>query len=94
MITIIMVLITVITRFGGVVLMSWVPITPCIERFINYMASSVLIAIIAPMGLSGDTAAFVALSVTAIVMITIKIPLLAIGAGMLATVVVRNIGSF
>ena len=53
------------------------------------MASSVLIAIIVPMAFGGDAGALAALSVTAIVMLTIKKPLPAIAAGIFAAAFVR-----
>jgi uncharacterized membrane protein len=57
----IMTLVTLATRFGGVFIMSFVRISPRIESFINTMASSVLIAIIVPMAFEGDAGALAAL---------------------------------
>lgn len=61
----IMAVVTLLTRYGGVFAMSFVRISPRIESFINTMASSVLIAIIVPMAVSGDLGALAALLVTA-----------------------------
>lgn len=85
----IMTLVTLATRFGGVFIMSYVRISPRIESFINAMASSVLIAIVVPMAFAGDAGALAALSVTAIAILTIKKPLPAITAGILAAALVR-----
>ncbi|MFP3977671.1 AzlD family protein [Marinobacter sp. KMM 10035] len=85
----IMTLVTLATRFGGVFIMSFVRISPRIESFINTMASSVLIAIIVPMAFGGDAGALAALAVTAVVMLTLKKPLPAIAAGILAAALVR-----
>ncbi|WP_100638520.1 AzlD family protein [Marinobacter salexigens] len=85
----IMTLVTLVTRFGGVFIMSFVRISPRIESFINTMASSVLIAIIVPMAFGGDAGALAALSVTAVVMLILKKPLPAIAAGILAAAFVR-----
>lgn len=85
----IMTLVTLATRFGGVFVMSFVRISPRIESFINTMASSVLIAIIVPMAFAGDAGALAALSVTAVVMLALKKPLPAIAAGILAAALVR-----
>lgn len=85
----IMMLVTLVTRFGGVFVMSYVRISPRIESFINTMASSVLIAIIVPMAFAGDAGALAALSVTAVVMLMLKKPLPAIAAGILAAALVR-----
>jgi uncharacterized membrane protein len=85
----IMTLVTLLTRFGGVFVMSFVRISPRIESFINTMASSVLIAIIVPMAFAGDTGALAALSATAVVMLILRKPLPAIGVGILAAAMVR-----
>ncbi|WP_417543858.1 AzlD family protein [Marinobacter sp.] len=85
----IMTLVTLVTRFGGVFIMSYVRINPRIESFINTMASSVLIAIIVPMAFGGDAGALAALMVTAVTMLAIKKPLPAIAAGILAAAFVR-----
>ncbi|MGO1502785.1 MAG: AzlD family protein [Marinobacter sp.] len=85
----IMTLVTLATRFGGVFIMSFVRISPRIESFINTMASSVLIAIIVPMAFAGDAGALAALLVTAVVMLILQKPLPAIAAGILAAGLVR-----
>ena len=85
----IMTAVTLVTRFGGVFIMSFVKISPRIESFINTMASSVLIAIIVPMAVSGDAGALAALLVTAITMLALRKPLPAIAAGIAAAGIVR-----
>ena len=77
----IMTVVTLITRFGGVFVMSFVRINPRVESFINTMASSVLIAIIVPMAFSGDAGALAALATTALTMLIMQRPLPAIAAG-------------
>lgn len=84
-----MALVTLVTRLGGVFLMSFVRINPRIESFINAMASSVLIAIIVPMAISGDAGALAALITTAAVMLIAQRALPAISAGILAAALVR-----
>ena len=84
--------VTIVTRFGGVFLMSFVTISPRFESFINSMASSVLIAIIVPMAFSGDAGALAALVVTAVIMLATRKPLPAIGAGIAAAGLVRFAG--
>lgn len=88
----IMTLVTLLTRFGGVFIMSFVRINPRIESFINTMASSVLIAIIVPMAFSGDAGAVAALGVTAVIMLALRKPLPAIAAGIFAAAMVRYLG--
>lgn len=84
--------VTIVTRFGGVFLMSFVTISPRIESFINTMASSVLIAIIVPMAFSGDAGSVAALVVTAAIMLATRKPLPAIAAGIAAAGMVRYLG--
>lgn len=86
---VIMTLVTLVTRLGGVFAMSFVRISPRVESFINTMASSVLIAIVVPMAFAGDAGALAALSVTTAVMLALKKPLPAISAGILAAALVR-----
>jgi|TARA_Y100000589_G_scaffold285355_1_gene284804 uncharacterized membrane protein len=85
----IMAVVTLLTRYGGVFAMSFVRISPRIESFINTMASSVLIAIIVPMAVSGDLGALAALLVTAGAMLLLHKPLPAITLGLVAAAAVR-----
>ncbi|MBS3805543.1 MAG: AzlD domain-containing protein [Oleiphilaceae bacterium] len=85
----IMTLVTLVTRFGGVFLMSFVTINPRVEGFINAMASSVLIAILAPLAFDGDVGARLALGTTAMIMLATRKPLPAIAAGILAAALGR-----
>lgn len=84
-----MALVTLITRLGGVFFMSFIPLQPKVQRFIQAMSGSVLIALLAPMALTGDSAARLALLTTAIVMLLLKKPLIAITAGVLAAALSR-----
>ncbi|MDP4547082.1 MAG: AzlD domain-containing protein [Marinobacter sp.] len=86
---VLMTLVTLITRFGGVFAMSFVKISPRVESFINAMASSVLIAIIVPMAVAGDAGALAALVATAVTMLAIRKPLPAISVGLVAAALVR-----
>ncbi|MAA63674.1 MAG: branched-chain amino acid transporter [Alteromonadaceae bacterium] len=89
MIIAVMTFVTLLTRFGGPFLMSYVTISPRIESFINTMASSVLIAILTPMAVEGDWGARAALGTTAVLMLTLRKPLPAIAGGILAAGLVR-----
>jgi uncharacterized membrane protein len=88
---VIMTLVTLVTRFGGVFLMSFVRINPRIESFINTMASSVLIAIIVPQAVTGDSGALMALVTTGAAMLVLQKPLPAITLGLLAAAGVRYV---
>jgi len=84
-----MALVTLATRWGGVFAMSFVPLSPRVQRFIHAMSGSVLIALLAPLAVAGDTAARLALLTTAGVMLLLKKPLLAITCGVIAAALFR-----
>nr|WP_275298289.1 AzlD domain-containing protein [Halomonas campisalis] len=86
---VIMALVTYLTRSGGVFIMSRLPIGPRVERFINAMAGSVLVAVITPMAVQGDWGARLALVATLVVMLATRRPLPAILAGILTAALWR-----
>ena len=88
----IMTVVTLVTRFGGVFLMSFVRINPRVESFINTMASSVLIAIIVPMAVDGDLGALAALVATGVTVLATRKPLPSITVGLFAAALVRYLG--
>ncbi|SHF35020.1 Uncharacterized membrane protein [Modicisalibacter ilicicola DSM 19980] len=85
----IMALITYLTRSGGLLIMSRVPIGPRVQRFINAMSGSVLIAVIVPMAVEGDWGARWALLATLGAMLITRKPLVAIAAGILSAALWR-----
>ena len=90
-VVLVMALVTLVTRWGGMFLMSFVPISRRVERFISAMAGSVLIALVAPLALEGDTGARLALLATAIMMFLFRRPLPAIAAGVLVAALYRRL---
>ena len=84
-----MALVTLLTRWGGVYVMSFIPINHRVKRFIQAMSGSVLVAIIAPIALTGDLGARLALVTTAILMVLCKKPLPAIACGIGVAALVR-----
>ncbi|WP_108124758.1 AzlD family protein [Saccharospirillum mangrovi] len=76
-----MALVTLATRFGGVWIMSFIPINRRVESFINAMSGSVLIAILVPIAVEGDSGARLALVATAAVMLAVQRTMPAIAAG-------------
>ncbi len=88
---IIMTVVTIVTRWGGIFIMSYVPINYRVQQFIAAMSGAVLIAIIAPMLITGDLGGKLALLVTASVTLIMKKPLFAILAGMIIAAAVRGI---
>ncbi len=90
-IVLVMALVTLVTRWGGVYVMSYVPISYRVKQFISAMSGSVLIALLAPLAVSGDNGARLALLTTAITILLIKKPLPAIALGILAAALYRQI---
>lgn len=84
-----MTVVTWATRWGGVYVMSFVPISKGVKRFIQAMSGSVLVSILTPMAITGDSAQRVALLTTAAIMLWLKKPLPAIAAGVLAAAGMR-----
>ncbi|WP_445576852.1 AzlD domain-containing protein [Pseudomonas sp. E141] len=90
-IILIMAIVTLATRWGGVFVMSFVPINYRVQQFITAMSGSVLVAVLAPLAIEGDNGARLALLSTAIIMVIVKKPLPAIAAGILAAALVRQL---
>lgn len=88
-IVLVMALVTLATRWGGIFVMSFVPIGPRVRQFIAAMSGSVLVAVLAPLALHGDNGARLALLTTAMTMLVLKKPLVAIAAGILAAALFR-----
>ena len=85
----VMALVTLATRWGGVFIMSFVPIGYRVQLFISAMSGSVLVALLTPLAVAGDNGARLALLSTAVVMLMVKKPLPAIAAGIVAAALVR-----
>lgn len=86
-----MALVTLATRWGGVFVMSFIPIGYRLRQFIHAMSGSVLVAILAPLAVAGDNGARLSLLTTAVIMLILKNPLLAIAGGILAAALFRQI---
>jgi uncharacterized membrane protein len=89
-IVLIMAVVTLATRWGGVFVMSFVPISFRVQQFISAMSGSVLVAILTPLAIEGDMSARLALLTTAIIMLALKKPLPAIAGGILVAALVRQ----
>ncbi|WP_163576211.1 AzlD family protein [Halomonas faecis] len=86
-----MAVVTLATRWGGVFVMSFVPIGYRVKQFIHAMSGSVLVALLAPLAVSGDHGARLALLTTAAIMLVVKKPLPAIAGGILAAALFRQL---
>jgi uncharacterized membrane protein len=87
----IMAVVTLATRWGGVFVMSFVPINYRVRQFISAMSGSVLIAVLTPVAVTGDNGARLALLTTGIIMLLIKKPLPAIAAGIAVAALWRSL---
>lgn len=90
-IILIMAVVTLATRWGGVFVMSFVPINYRVQQFISAMSGSVLVALLAPLAVTGDNGARLALLTTAVVMLLLRKPLPAIAAGIVVAALVRQL---
>ncbi|MDD0976606.1 AzlD family protein [Pseudomonas fontis] len=88
-IILVMAAVTLVTRWGGIFVMSFVPINYRTQQFISAMSGSVLVAVLTPLAVNGDNGARAALLTTAIVMLLVKKPLPAIAAGIIAAALFR-----
>jgi uncharacterized membrane protein len=93
MLTIVLVMagVTLATRWGGIFIMSFVPINTRVQLFISGMSGSVLVALLAPLAVAGDNGARLALLTTAAVMLLLRKPLPAITAGIIAAALFRQL---
>lgn len=89
LIVLIMTVVSLITRWGGVFIMSFVPISDGVRRFIGAMSGSVLIAVLAPVAVEGDLGARLALLTTLVLILVVKRPLIAITSGFVMAALVR-----
>ncbi|BAP78216.1 MULTISPECIES: AzlD family protein [Stutzerimonas] len=87
----VMAVVTLATRWGGVFAMSFVPISRRTEQFISAMSGSVLVALLTPMAVNGDNGARLAFLATAVTMLLLKKPLPAIAAGIIAVALFRHL---
>ncbi len=90
-IIVIMAVVTLATRWGGLFAMSFVPINRRTEQFISAMSGSVLVALLTPMAVNGDNGARLAFLVTAATMLWLKKPLPAIAAGIITVALFRQL---
>ncbi len=80
-----MALVSLATRWGGVYLISLVPIGYRAKRFILAISGSVLVTLLAPVAVTGANAIPIALLTTAAAMLWLKRPMPANTAGVAAT---------
>lgn len=81
--------VTYLTRAGGLMIMSVVPVTPRTEAFLESLSSSVMVAIVVPALLTGDTGTVIALAAVLVAMVTTKNMLIAMTAGVAVAALTR-----
>ncbi len=84
--------VTYLTRVGGLIFMDRMTITPRIERSLEALAGSVLVAIIVPAAVAGDLAAKVAVIAAILVMALTRNAVAAMAVGMAAAIAIRMVG--
>lgn len=85
-------LVTMATRFGGVGIMAYVTITPRIEAFLKYMATSVLIAIVVPATSAASPRIWIAVAASGIAMIVTRSALISMLVGVACAAAGRAFG--
>jgi len=84
-----MALVTFLCRIGGVVLMSYVRITPRVERGLRALPGSIILATILPSALENGWPALVTLGASITVMAVTRIDLVGLAAGLGTLSVIR-----
>ena len=85
-------LVTMATRVGGVWIMSYVTITPRIEAFLKYMSISVLISIVAASAWAAGSRIWLGVVTAAVVMIVTRSAVGAMLAGTACAALARGFG--
>lgn len=89
---IVLALVTMATRVGGVWVMSFVTITPRIEAFLKYMSVSVLISIVAATTWAAAPRIWLGVGAAALVMIVSRSAVSAMLAGTALAALSRHLG--
>ncbi len=69
--------------------MIWIPLSPRVERFLEALSGSVLVALVVPLALAGDLATKLALAVATVTMLTTRNAVATIASSMLSVVIVH-----
>jgi uncharacterized membrane protein len=85
-------LVTMATRVGGVWIMSYVTITPRIEAFLKYMSVSVLISIVAATSWAAGSRIWLGVGTAGLVMIASRSAVGAMLVGTALAALARNFG--
>lgn len=82
---------TLLTRIGGFWMMSYVTVSPRVERFLRHTAGGVLVAIVTAAVMKGDLAMWVGLALAVGIMMMLRKSMTAILIGMIVAVGMRSV---
>lgn len=82
---------TLLTRIGGFWMMSYVTVSPRVERFLRHTAGGVLVAIVTAAVMKGDPAMWGGLATAVAVMLILRKSMTAILIGMVIAVGLRHV---
>ncbi len=85
-------LVTYFTRIGGLVIMSRMSITKRVNRSLEALAGSVLVAIVVPATVEGDLAAKAAVVAAIVIMLLTRNAVMAMGTGLVVAIIIRFVG--
>lgn len=81
---------TLLTRIGGFWMMSYVTVSPRLERFLRHTAGGVLVAIVTAAAMKGDPAMWAGLAAAVAIMLVLRKSMTAILIGMLLAIGLRH----
>ena len=84
-----MAVITLVTRFGGIFFMGFMPLTERVDAFLRYLAGSVFVALVVPAVARGGTAAMIAVGVSVAAMLVTRKALISMAIGVAAAALYR-----
>jgi len=84
-----MAVVTLATRFGGIWLMGFMPLSAKVEAFLRYLAGSVFVALVVPAVARGGEAAMVAVGVSVAAMLVTRKAVLSMAIGVAAAALFR-----
>lgn len=86
-----MVAVTYFTRISGAVVMSFIPLSNKVKRFLSAISGSVFVAIIVPAAVEGDLAAKAAVIMAVVASIFLRNAVLAMLTGVMSAILVRAV---
>jgi len=85
----VMVAVTVASRLGGFWLMRYVTVTPRVQRMLNALPGSIILAAIAPVIVNGGTVVILAIGAAVAMALLLRNDFIAVVAGMVVAAIAR-----